>query len=294
MESFSRNSNSFKTLDEMFYSSKSSSSVVNKDDKFHNFGLLSADTYKKNNEGNYSVGKNIKNKRSDECGDNNKDKNSSESSKRSKITKNTNLLSFDFEQQTETDTKNETAEQKNKKNDYTTEKEDINESKIEINVQKVDKKRNISLTFNSIGKDKTVDTSFLPDKRREIEEQIMIEKLKKEEIEQEERLKNQIIEVVFSYWDGRGHRRSIKIQRDATVGEFLEKCRIKLKSEFKEFSRISSGSLMYIKEDVILPHSITFHELIKTKARGKTGIVTTLIQLISSATKRPTVSFQRI
>lgn len=28
---------------------------------------------------------------------------------------------------------------------------------------------------------------------------------------------------------------------------------------------------MYIKEDVILPHTITFHELIKTKARGKSG-----------------------
>ncbi|KAJ1610930.1 hypothetical protein OJ253_1052 [Cryptosporidium canis] len=150
------------------------------------------------------------------------------------------------------------------------------------------------LDFGAIGKDSTTDTSFLPDKKRELEEAREKERLRTEELEQEERLKREIIEVVFSYWDGSGHRRSVRVPRNTTIGEFLEECRLKLKSEFKEFSRLSSSacmhcfnnakslqcalaflncsaSLMYIKEDVILPHTITFHELIKTKARGKSG-----------------------
>ncbi|KAF7457594.1 XAP5 domain-containing protein [Cryptosporidium felis] len=127
------------------------------------------------------------------------------------------------------------------------------------------------LDFDKIGKDTSVDTTFLPDKKRELEELKIKERLEMEEFEKEEKLKQEIIEVVFSYWDGSGHRRSVNVPRNTTIGEFLEKCRIKLKSEFKEFSRLSSASLMYIKEDVILPHTITFHELIKSKARGKTG-----------------------
>ncbi|KAJ1605972.1 hypothetical protein OIY81_3341 [Cryptosporidium canis] len=127
------------------------------------------------------------------------------------------------------------------------------------------------LDFGAIGKDSTTDTSFLPDKKRELEEAREKERLRAEELEQEEKLKREIIEVMFSYWDGSGHRRSVRVPRNTTIGEFLEECRLKLKSEFKEFSRLSSASLMYIKEDVILPHTITFHELIKTKARGKSG-----------------------
>lgn len=34
---------------------------------------------------------------------------------------------------------------------------------------------------------------------------------------------------------------------------------------------ISLSNLMYVKEDMILPHAVTFHELIKKRLRGKTG-----------------------
>ncbi|KAL7069524.1 XAP5 domain-containing protein [Cryptosporidium serpentis] len=127
------------------------------------------------------------------------------------------------------------------------------------------------ISFGRLGKDKTVETQFLPDPKREAEEARKREETEKEVLKEDEELKKQIIEIVFSYWDGQGHRRSICIPRGSTIGEFLETCRLKLKSEFRELSRILSSSLMYIKEDVILPHYITFHELIKTRARGKTG-----------------------
>ena len=34
---------------------------------------------------------------------------------------------------------------------------------------------------------------------------------------------------------------------------------------------VSSDALLYVKEDLILPHDITFYDLIVTKARGKSG-----------------------
>lgn len=35
--------------------------------------------------------------------------------------------------------------------------------------------------------------------------------------------------------------------------------------------RATTADLMYVKEDLILPQGVTFHHLISTKARGKSG-----------------------
>ena len=43
--------------------------------------------------------------------------------------------------------------------------------------------------------------------------------------------------------------------------------------EFRELRGCSSENLLYIKEDLIIPHDMTFHYLIETKARGKSGPV---------------------
>jgi len=39
----------------------------------------------------------------------------------------------------------------------------------------------------------------------------------------------------------------------------------------KELRNASPDQLMYVKEDLILPHSTTFYELIVNRARGKSG-----------------------
>lgn len=41
--------------------------------------------------------------------------------------------------------------------------------------------------------------------------------------------------------------------------------------EFHELRGLGSDSLMYIKEDLIIPHHYSFYDLIVTKARGKSG-----------------------
>lgn len=92
-------------------------------------------------------------------------------------------------------------------------------------------------------------------------------------VEQQEKLKNEEIEIVYSYWDGSGHRRTIRLKKGNTIQQFLYKCLEQLRGEnqFNELKIISVDQLMYVKEDIILPHHYTFYDLIVTKARGKSG-----------------------
>ena len=60
--------------------------------------------------------------------------------------------------------------------------------------------------------------------------------------------------MVYSYWDGSGHRKSIKVKKGASVGKFLEQVKQQIVSEFSEIRSISSEDLLYVKEDLIIPH----------------------------------------
>lgn len=123
-----------------------------------------------------------------------------------------------------------------------------------------------------VGKDPTANTSFLADRAREEE----LKKKKVELIEEykrtQEEVKKHKLEITYSYWDGSGHRRSVVVQKGYTIGQFLLKCKVELeKTDFPELRTVAVDSLMYVKEDLIIPHNTTFHELIQNKARGKSG-----------------------
>jgi hypothetical protein len=60
-------------------------------------------------------------------------------------------------------------------------------------------------------KNPEVDTSFLPDRAREEEEAKLREELRKEFLRKQEELKREEIEITYSYWDGSGHRKSVKV-----------------------------------------------------------------------------------
>jgi protein FAM50 len=77
--------------------------------------------------------------------------------------------------------------------------------------------------------------------------------------------------VVFSYWDGAGHRRSQTVRKGNTIQQFLQKCLDVLRSEFNELRVATVDQLMYVKEDMIIPQHYSFYDLIVTKARGKSG-----------------------
>jgi len=123
-----------------------------------------------------------------------------------------------------------------------------------------------------LSKDPTVDTSFLPDKEREEKLRREKERLRQEWIQQQKQIKEESLEITYSYWDGSGHRRTVRVKKGDSIGHFLEAVRKELSKEFREMQTISgSDALLYVKEDLIIPQDLTFYDLIVTKARGKSG-----------------------
>ncbi|KAL4304410.1 hypothetical protein GQ457_10G024360 [Hibiscus cannabinus] len=125
-----------------------------------------------------------------------------------------------------------------------------------------------SFNRGKFGKDPTVETSFLPDSEREAEERAEREILRKQWIVEQELIKNEPLQITYSYWDGAGHRRAHK---GDTIGEFLRAVQQQLAPEFREIRTTTVENLLYVKEDLIIPHQHSFYELIVNKARGKSG-----------------------
>ncbi|KAK5610737.1 Protein FAM50A-B, partial [Crenichthys baileyi] len=120
-----------------------------------------------------------------------------------------------------------------------------------------------------LGKNPDVDTSFLPDRDREEEENRLREELRQEWELKQEKIKNEEIEITFSYWDGSGHRKTVKMKKGNTIQNFLQKALEVLRKDFSELRSAGVEQLMYIKEDLIIPHHHSFYDFIVTKARGK-------------------------
>eukprot|EP00004_Rigifila_ramosa_P016681 TRINITY_DN397_c0_g1_i3.p1 TRINITY_DN397_c0_g1~~TRINITY_DN397_c0_g1_i3.p1 ORF type:complete len:298 (+),score=91.61 TRINITY_DN397_c0_g1_i3:95-895(+) len=95
-----------------------------------------------------------------------------------------------------------------------------------------------------------VDTSFLPDRERELEEARLREELEQQWQAEQEKIKNEKIQITYSFYDGVGHRRQLTVKKGATIAQFLDLVR----REFWELRSVNVDSLMYIKEDLIIPH----------------------------------------
>ncbi|CAI2354243.1 unnamed protein product [Caenorhabditis sp. 36 PRJEB53466] len=155
----------------------------------------------------------------------------------------------------------------------------------EEHVQKHTQKRVLSFAFDEedeedgapviqkkrVGMDPTVDTSFLPDKDREEMIRRKKEELAAEWREKQETEKNEEITVACAYWDGSSHRKNIKVKKGNTISQCLSRAIEALKKEFTELKSCTPENLMFVKEDLIIPHFYTFQDFIVTKAMGKTG-----------------------
>lgn len=104
------------------------------------------------------------------------------------------------------------------------------------------------------GKDPTVNTSFLADADRAEKFRQEQERLIKAYYDQLEKEKSDILEVTYSYWDGSGHRRNTRVKKGSTIGQFINECRNTLEKDFRELKSVSNENLLFIKEDLILPH----------------------------------------
>ncbi|KAG1676775.1 hypothetical protein FOA52_005064 [Chlamydomonas sp. UWO 241] len=146
-----------------------------------------------------------------------------------------------------------------------------------------------------MGKDPNVRTDFLPDKEREEREVALREQLRREYQATQDAIKAEPLDITYSYWDGAGHRRTIKVKKGDTIGDFLKAVRDQLSTSFKELRGVAVDNLLYIKEDLIMPQHFTFYELIKSKARGKSGPlfdfgVTEDVRIVNDATVEKTDS----
>jgi len=126
-----------------------------------------------------------------------------------------------------------------------------------------------------VGKDPTATTHFLPDAAREAEEAALRASLREEFEARRAAARAAPLEIVYSFWDGAGHRRALTVKAGDTVGAFLGAARAQLLAEpsgaFKDLRGVGSDGLLYVKEDLILPSVLSFHDLITRKARGKSG-----------------------
>lgn len=116
-------------------------------------------------------------------------------------------------------------------------------------------------------KNPDADTACLPDRKLEAEKRAAREELEDEWRAEQERIKAEFINVTFSYWNGTGHRRVARVKKGTSIAQFLGLVR----AEFKEIKHVATDSLMYVKEDLIIPHHFTFYDFIVSRARGKSG-----------------------
>jgi protein FAM50 len=76
-----------------------------------------------------------------------------------------------------------------------------------------DQMLNFESAKKKLRKNPDVDTSFLPDREREDEENREREELRQEWVAKQQSLKEEVIEITFSYWDGSGHRRTVTMKK---------------------------------------------------------------------------------
>ena len=137
--------------------------------------------------------------------------------------------------------------------------------------EKVVENDTVKSTSLEVGKDPTVKADFLPDRERERREEELRAELHREWERRQKAIKEEPLDITYSYWNGTGHRRSVTVKKGDTVGTFLKAVLEQVAPRFRELRHASTSSLMYVKEDVILPHSVTFYDLIVSKAQGRTG-----------------------
>jgi len=121
------------------------------------------------------------------------------------------------------------------------------------------------------GMDPSVDTKGLPDRDRDDEENRMREELRQQWEHKQKLIKDDEVEITYSYWDGSGHRKSTYVKKGNTVYQFLCKVLEMIRGEFPELKIATADQLMYVKEDLIIPQHNTFYDFIVSRARGKTG-----------------------
>ena len=74
-----------------------------------------------------------------------------------------------------------------------------------------------------LGRNPTVDTHFLPDREREEAERRERDELRKKWLKMQEDMKQEPVEITYSYWDGSGHRKEVTVSSVRTPFRFRQR-----------------------------------------------------------------------
>jgi len=118
-----------------------------------------------------------------------------------------------------------------------------------------------------LGKDPTVNTSFLPDREREEQERIANELKRQEWLKRQEEIKVETVELQFAYYDGLSHLGSVSVKKGEPVFNLIDRA----KKGFPAIRDIATEKLMFAKDDVIIPQELSLYYFQAHEVKGKHG-----------------------
>ncbi|TIA91907.1 hypothetical protein E3P81_01809 [Wallemia ichthyophaga] len=127
--------------------------------------------------------------------------------------------------------------------------------------------RHGNLNIKKLSKNPQVDTSFLPDRDRDISETSQREILRIEFLEKQEQIKSEELTIHFAFFDGTSHPSSLTCNKGDTFTRFLDKSR----QNFTQLRSNHVDNLMLIKNDLILPPHYSFYDFQVNQTRSKQG-----------------------
>jgi protein FAM50 len=118
-----------------------------------------------------------------------------------------------------------------------------------------------------LGKDPTVDTSFLPDREREEQERIANGVKHEQWLKQQEEIKTETVEIQFAYFDGLSHLGSVSMKKGEPVFNLIDKA----KKFFSAIRDVTTDKLMFAKDDIIIPQELSLYYFAAHNVKGKYG-----------------------
>jgi protein FAM50 len=118
-----------------------------------------------------------------------------------------------------------------------------------------------------LGKDPTVNTSFLPDREREEQERISNQIKEEEWLKKQELAKAETVEIQFAYYDGLSHLGSVTVKKGEPVFNLIDRA----KQNFSDIRNVATDKLMFSKDDIIIPMELSLHYFERHQVKGKYG-----------------------
>lgn len=120
-----------------------------------------------------------------------------------------------------------------------------------------------------LGKDPSVNTSFLPDREREEQERIEKERKHKEWVYEQEQIKAEEVEIQFAFFDGLSRLGSVKVKKGEPIFNLIDRA----KQQFQEIRDVAAEKLLFAKDDIIIPHEMSLYYFQAHEVRGKFGLL---------------------